>query len=38
VPYALLIESDTPVVAQYSRLDTTQKELALMTTMAYPVE
>jgi len=38
VPHALLIESDTPVVAQYSRLDTTQKELALMTTMAYPVE
>lgn len=38
VPYALLIESDEPVVAQYSRLDTTQKELALMTTMAYPVE
>lgn len=38
VPYALLLESDVPVVAQYSRLDTTQAELALMTTMAYPVE
>ena len=38
VPYALLIESDAPIVAQYSRLDTTQAELALMTTIAYPVE
>ncbi len=38
VSYAMLIESSTPIVVQYSRLDTAQAELALMTTMAYPVE
>ena len=38
VPYALLLESDVPVVVQYSRLDTSRRELALMTTMAYPVD
>ena len=38
VPYAMLIESNVPVVVQYSRLDTSHKEMALMTTMAYPVE
>ena len=37
-PYALLIESNTPVVVQYSRLDTSRRELALMTTMAYPID
>lgn len=37
-PYALLIESNTPIVVQYSRLDTSRRELALMTTMAYPIE
>ena len=37
-PYALLIESNTPIVVQYSRLDTSHKELALMSTIAYPVE
>ncbi|WP_211748399.1 sensory rhodopsin transducer [Paenibacillus sp. Marseille-Q4541] len=37
VPYALMVESDTPVIVQYSRLDTTQPELALMSVMAYPV-
>lgn len=35
VPYALLIESDIPVVCQYSRVDTTQERLGLATTMAY---
>lgn len=35
-PYALKIESDKPVFVQLSRLDSTQKELALMTTMAWP--
>ncbi len=34
-PYALLVESDTEIVCQYSRLDTAQPELALMTTIAY---
>ena len=38
VPYAMLIESSVPVVIQYSRLDTSRRELALMTTMAFPVE
>ena len=37
VPYALLVESDVPVVVQYSRLDTAQAELALMTAMAHPI-
>lgn len=34
-PYALLLKSDCPLVAQYSRLDTTQPNVALMTTIAY---
>mgnify|MGYP001179343710 FL=1 len=38
VPYALLLESSTPIVVQYSRLDTSQDELALMTTIAYALE
>ena len=37
VPYAVLAESDVPVVAQYSRLSTSQAEMALMTTIAHPV-
>jgi hypothetical protein len=37
-PYAILVESDVPVVVQYSRLDTAQEALALMTTIAYAVE
>ena len=37
VPYALIVESDIPIIVQYSRLDTTQPELALMSVMAYPV-
>ncbi len=38
VPYAMLVESDTPVVVQYSRLMTGQPELTMATTIAYPVE
>lgn len=38
VPYAILAESDVPVVVQYSRMDTSQKEMALMSTIAYPIE
>lgn len=34
-PYAALVVSDQPIVAQYSRLDTTQSNETLMTTMAY---
>lgn len=37
VPYALEVFSNVPIYVQYSRLDSTQPELALMTTMAYPV-
>lgn len=35
VPYALLIESDIPIVCQHSRMDVSQAEMTLMTTMAY---
>ena len=34
-PYAILVESDRPIVAQCSRLDVSQPEYALMTTIAY---
>jgi len=37
VPYAMMIRSDVDVIVQYSRMDTTQAEMALMTTMGYPV-
>jgi hypothetical protein len=33
--YASVIESDVPVVVQYTRLDSRQAENALMTTMAF---
>ena len=35
--YAALVESDEPIVVQYSRLDTSRGNEALMTTLAYPV-
>ncbi len=35
VPYAILIESDTPVICQHSRMDVSQANMTLMTTMAY---
>ncbi len=38
VPYAMLVESNTPIVVQYSRLDTSEVEMALMTTIAYSVD
>ncbi|SFS74048.1 sensory rhodopsin transducer [Paenibacillus sp. 453mf] len=37
VPYAITVHSDVPIIVQYSRLDSTQPELALMSVMAYPV-
>ena len=37
-PYAAVVESDRPIVAQYSRLDTTQANEALATTMAFPLD
>ena len=36
-PYAILVESNVPVVIQYSRMDTTQAEMALMTAIAFHV-
>lgn len=36
VPYAIEVESSVPVIVQHSRMDTTQKELSLLTTMAFP--
>lgn len=36
--YAVLVESDVPVVAQYTRLDSRQAENALVSTMAYPAD
>jgi len=35
-PYAVLVECSVPVVVQYTRLDTSQAEMALMTTVPYP--
>ncbi|RPJ08392.1 MAG: hypothetical protein EHM28_04425 [Spirochaetaceae bacterium] len=35
VPYAIKVTSSRPVVVQHTRLDTTQAELSLMTTMGY---
>ena len=35
VPYAIKVVSTQPVIAQHSRMDTSQKELSLMTTVAY---
>lgn len=37
-PFASVIESDTPVVCQHTRLDSRQAENALLTTIAYPGE
>lgn len=35
VPYAVKVESSQNIVVQHSRMDTTQSEMALMTTIAY---
>lgn len=37
VPYAIEIQSDVSIVVQYSRLDSTQAENALMSVMAFPI-
>ena len=37
VPYAVRVRSTVPVAVQYSRLDVTQPNLSLMTTLALPV-
>lgn len=38
VPYAIRVTSDVNIVVQYSRMDTSQVNLTLMTTMAWPAE
>jgi len=35
VPYGIVVTSDVPVVCQYSRLDVTQPNFTLMTTVPY---
>jgi hypothetical protein len=35
--YASLISSDVPIVVQHTRLDSRQAELALISTMAFPI-
>lgn len=35
VPYAIMVESSSDIVVQHSRMDTSQAELTLMTTIAY---
>ena len=37
IGYAALIECSVPAIVQYTRVDTTQSELGVATTMAYPV-
>lgn len=34
--YASVIESDVPIVVQHTRLDSRQRELALLSTVAFP--
>lgn len=36
IPYALRVESNFPIIVQFSRMDSTQAENTLMTTMAFP--
>ncbi|MEF3304574.1 sensory rhodopsin transducer [Paenibacillus sp. GYB003] len=38
VPYAIEVRSDVPVIVQYSRLDATQAENALMSVVGYAVQ
>jgi len=37
-PYSLIIKSSGPIFAQMSRLDTTQNNMAFLSTMAYPAD
>lgn len=37
VPYAMLVRSSVDVIVQYSRMDTTQAEMALMALLAFPI-
>lgn len=35
VSYAIVVESDVPIVVQHTRMDVSQADMALMTTLAY---
>lgn len=35
IPYAILIESNVPIICQHSRMDVSDSNMTLMTTMAY---
>ena len=35
VPYSVLIQSDAPIIVQHSRMDVSQPEMTLMTTISY---
>ena len=35
VPYAILVESDTDIICQHSRMDVSDPNITLMTTIAY---
>ena len=37
-PYSLLVKSDVPIVVQMSRLDTTQANMAFLSTMGYAID
>lgn len=37
-PYSLILRSSEPVFVQMSRLDTTQPNMAFLSTMAYPLD
>lgn len=37
VPYAAMVVSSAPIIVQYSRLDTTQPNEAMMSTIAHPL-
>lgn len=38
VPYAIRVRSDVNIVVQHTRMDVTQENLALFTTMAWPAK
>jgi hypothetical protein len=38
VPYAIEVRSNIPIIVQYSRLDATQAENALMSVIAHPIK
>jgi hypothetical protein len=37
-PYSLVVSGNTPIVVQMSRLDTTQNNMAFLSTMAFPID